>query len=159
VRAGDLDCARKRRAAPQSWQEMSSMKSKEYLIPPLSRLKKCQTGAKALGLSRSAMYRRRKNTDWNEATVYERRISSSRWLAGLPGSLIALILLWTGIFLRGVLDAGLSHVLSGWDRLFAGVPGCLLPATLSNLLAALREEDFSLRARGARSETHGEVDH
>src|SRR5436309_3319487 len=91
---------------------------------------------------------------------FERRIQLLSVAAGLPGSLIALILLWTGdyssrtawtltIFL---VLFWLSFAMSFRHRVVFSVQ------TLSNLLAALREEDFSIRARGARyNDALGEV--
>src|SRR5271154_6557769 len=92
--------------------------------------------------------------------TYERRIQLLALAAGLPGSAIALILLWTGDYTSrtawtlGILIVilWLGFVLSLQHRVVFSLQ------TLSNLLAALREEDFSLRARGARSDdAMGEV--
>src|ERR1700724_90239 len=91
---------------------------------------------------------------------YERRIQLLAVAAGLPGSLIALILLWTGdyssrtIWTLGLLIVGLwlGFAFSVCHRVVFSLQ------TLSNLLAAMREEDFSVRARGAsRDDAMGEV--
>jgi nitrogen fixation/metabolism regulation signal transduction histidine kinase len=91
---------------------------------------------------------------------YERRIQLLAVAAGLPGSAIALILLWTGdyssrtIWTLGLLIVGLwlGFALSVRHRVVFSLQ------TLSNLLAAMREEDFSVRARGAsRDDAMGEV--
>lgn len=91
---------------------------------------------------------------------YERRIQLLALAAGFPGSAIALILLWTGHFSSGavwtltffIVSLWLGFAFSLWHRVVFSLQ------TLSNLLAALREEDFSLRARGARSDdAMGEV--
>ena len=91
---------------------------------------------------------------------YEHRIQLLAVAAGLPGSVIALILLWTGdyssrtIWTLGLLIIGLwlGFAFSVRHRVVFSLQ------TLSNLLAAMREEDFSVRARGAsRDDAMGEV--
>jgi two-component system nitrogen regulation sensor histidine kinase NtrY len=92
--------------------------------------------------------------------TYERRIQLLALAAGLPGSLIALILLWTGTYSSGaawtltflIVSLWLGFALSTRHRVVFSLQ------TLSNLLAAMREEDFSIRARGARpDDAMGEV--
>ena len=91
---------------------------------------------------------------------YEHRILLLAVSAGLPGSLIAMILLWTGdyasrtIWTLGLLIVGLwlGFAVSVRHRVAFSLQ------TVSNLLAAMREEDFSVRARGARrDDAMGEV--
>jgi two-component system nitrogen regulation sensor histidine kinase NtrY len=91
---------------------------------------------------------------------YEHRIQILAVAAGLPGSAIALILLWAGdyssrtIWTLGILIVGLwlGFAISVRHRVTFSLQ------TLSNLLAAMREEDFSVRARGAnRDDAMGEV--
>jgi two-component system, NtrC family, nitrogen regulation sensor histidine kinase NtrY len=91
---------------------------------------------------------------------YEHRVLLLALAAGLPGSAIALILLWTGdyssrtIWTLGLLIVGLwmGFAFSVRNRVAFSLQ------TLSNLLAAMREEDFSVRARGARRDSAmGEV--
>jgi two-component system nitrogen regulation sensor histidine kinase NtrY len=91
---------------------------------------------------------------------YERRIQLLALAAGLPGSFIALILLWTGLYSSGaawtltflILSLWLGFALSLRHRVVFSLQ------TLSNLLAAMREEDFSIRGRGARpDDAMGEV--
>ncbi len=91
---------------------------------------------------------------------YERRIQLLAVAAGLPGSAIALMLLWTGdyssrtIWTLGLLIVGLwlGFAISVRHRVVFSLQ------TVSNLLAAMREEDFSVRARGARrDDAMGEV--
>src|SRR5207249_3271390 len=72
--------------------------------------------------------------------------------AGLAGSLVALILLWTGDFTLKV-QWTLTTFLGLWwlGYAFHLRNRVVMPLqTLSNLQAALREGDFSIRARGAR---------
>ena len=92
--------------------------------------------------------------------LYERRILLLALAAGLAGTFLALVLLWTGDFsanLRWTLTivvtvAWLSFSFSAQSRVTFPL------RTLSNLLAALREGDFSIRARGAnREDALGEV--
>jgi two-component system, NtrC family, nitrogen regulation sensor histidine kinase NtrY len=92
--------------------------------------------------------------------TYERRIQLLALAAGLPGSAVALILLWTGDYSSrtawtlGLLIVGmwLGFALSLRQRVVFSLQ------TLSNLLAALREEDFSVRGRDARrDDAMGEV--
>jgi len=91
---------------------------------------------------------------------YERRIQLLALAAGLPGSAIALILLWTGDFSSRT-DWTLTLLIAGlWVGFAASVRHRVAFSlqTLSNLLAAMREEDFSVRARGARrDDAMGEV--
>ncbi len=91
---------------------------------------------------------------------YERRLQLLALAAGFPGSLIALLLLWTGNYSSStawtltllIVCFWLGFALSLRHRVVFSLQ------TLSNLLAALREEDFSVRARGAsREDAMGEV--
>jgi PAS domain-containing protein len=82
---------------------------------------------------------------------YERRIFLLAMMAGLPGSAVALILLWTKIQDPKV-QWTLTVLIVGCWLGFAGAvrERVVFPLrTLSNLLAALQEGDFSVRARGA----------
>ncbi|HEY2462344.1 MAG TPA: ATP-binding protein [Candidatus Acidoferrum sp.] len=92
--------------------------------------------------------------------TYERRIQLLALAAGLPGSAIALILLWTSDYSSRtswtltlfIVTLWLGFALSLRHRVVFSLQ------TLSNLLAALREEDFSVRGRDARrDDAMGEV--
>jgi nitrogen fixation/metabolism regulation signal transduction histidine kinase len=92
--------------------------------------------------------------------TYERRIQLLALAAGVPGSVIALILLWTGSFSSSTVWTLTFLIVSLWLGFAFSLTHRVVFSlqTLSNLLAALREEDFSLRARGARSDdAMGEV--
>jgi two-component system nitrogen regulation sensor histidine kinase NtrY len=92
--------------------------------------------------------------------TYERRIQLLALAAGLPGSLIALILLWTGNFSSGSFWTLAFLIVTLWMGFAFSLRNRVVFSlqTLSNLLAAMREEDFSLRARGARTDdAMGEV--
>jgi two-component system nitrogen regulation sensor histidine kinase NtrY len=92
--------------------------------------------------------------------TYERRIQLLALAAGFPGSLLALILLWTGTFSSSTVWTLTFLIFSLWLGFALSLQHRVVFSlqTLSNLLAALREEDFSLRARGARSDgAMGEV--
>jgi two-component system, NtrC family, nitrogen regulation sensor histidine kinase NtrY len=84
--------------------------------------------------------------------THDRRIWLMALGAGLPGTSIALILLWRGDFSAKV-QWTLTLLVVGlwWGVSVALRDRVVYPLqTLSNLLAALREEDFSIRARGQR---------
>jgi nitrogen fixation/metabolism regulation signal transduction histidine kinase len=74
--------------------------------------------------------------------------------AGLPASVVALVLLWTGSFdprTQWTLTAILT--LAWWGCAAAVRERVASPLrTLSNLLEAMREGDYSIRARGGRRE-------
>jgi two-component system, NtrC family, nitrogen regulation sensor histidine kinase NtrY len=83
---------------------------------------------------------------------YDRRILLLTIAAGLPGTAVALLLLWTGGYsTQTIVTAGL--VLGVLWALAASSlrHRIVFPLhTMANLLEALRENDFSFRARGAR---------
>src|SRR6266852_2331874 len=92
--------------------------------------------------------------------AYERRIQLLALAAGFPGSLIAMILLWHGNYSSGTVWTLAFLIFSLWLGFAFSLRHRVVFSlqTLSNLLAALREEDFSLRARGGRSDdAMGEV--
>ncbi|MGH9748175.1 MAG: sensor histidine kinase [Candidatus Acidiferrales bacterium] len=86
--------------------------------------------------------------------LYERRILLLALSAGLGSTIVALILLWTGGYsakLQWTLTV--LMVLTWLSFAFTAQNRVVFPLrTLSNLLAALREGDFSIRARGANHE-------
>ncbi len=80
--------------------------------------------------------------------------------AGLPGTAIALILLWGGDFSSKVQWTLTLFVVGLWWGVSVALRDRVVYPlqTLSNLLAALREQDFSIRARGQRrNDPLGEV--
>jgi PAS domain S-box-containing protein len=83
---------------------------------------------------------------------FDQRILLLALSAGLPAALVALILLWTGDYtpkVQWTLSVLIITFCLGFA--FALRERVVLPLqTLSNLLAALGEGDFSIRARGAR---------
>jgi len=89
-----------------------------------------------------------------QPSAFERRILLLSLLAGTPGGAVALALLWTGDYsdrLRWTLTvlvvaAWLGVTLALRERVVRPLQ------TISNMLAALREGDFSIRARGARED-------
>jgi hypothetical protein len=84
--------------------------------------------------------------------TYERRIQLLALAAGLPGSAVALILLWSGDYTsRTAWTLGLL-IVSLWLGFALSIRHRVVFSlqTLSNLLAALREEDFSVRGRDAQ---------
>ncbi len=92
--------------------------------------------------------------------TYERRLQLLALAAGLPGSLVALILLWTGGYSNSTAWTLTVLIVAFWLGFALSLRHRVVFSlqTLSNLLAALREEDFSVRARGAgREDAMGEV--
>jgi nitrogen fixation/metabolism regulation signal transduction histidine kinase len=93
-------------------------------------------------------------------TRHDRRILVMALAAGFPAVLVALILLWSGPY-PARLQWTLTVVIVGfWFGFSHAVQErVVFPLqTLSNLLAALREGDFSIRARGAaRDDALGEA--
>ncbi|HUU12775.1 MAG TPA: ATP-binding protein [Terriglobia bacterium] len=91
---------------------------------------------------------------------HERRVLTLALLAGLPGSLLAFILLWVGDYSSRTQVTLGALVVGTWLAFaFAVRHRVVFPLrTISNLLGALREGDFSVRARGARrDDALGEV--
>lgn len=80
---------------------------------------------------------------------FERRINLLALAAGLPGSLLAGVLLWTGDFSTKTQWTLTIFVVLCWVGFAAAVrERVVFPLrTFSNLLAALREGDFSFRMR------------
>ena len=85
---------------------------------------------------------------------YERRILLYALAAGLPGTLVSALLLFLGDYSAKVAWTLLLLIGSFWlGFAFAVRRRVVYPLqTVSNLLAAIREEDFSIRARGTRGE-------
>jgi nitrogen fixation/metabolism regulation signal transduction histidine kinase len=91
---------------------------------------------------------------------YESRLALLALVGGLPALACALILLWTGGYSARVRwTLALVVTLVWWACAHALRERARRPLlTLSNLLAALREEDFSIRAQSARpDDALGEV--
>jgi two-component system nitrogen regulation sensor histidine kinase NtrY len=82
---------------------------------------------------------------------FDQRILLLALAAGFPAAVVALILLWTGDYTPKVQWTLTVFVIGVWTGCsFSVRQRVVLPLqTLSNLLAALRESDFSIRARGA----------
>jgi len=91
---------------------------------------------------------------------YEWRIQLLALAAGLPGSAIAILLLWFGPYSSQTAWTLTFVIAVAWLGFAASLRHRVVFSlqTLSNLLAAMREEDFSLRGRGARADdAMGEV--
>ena len=85
--------------------------------------------------------------------THDSRLLLMTLAAGLPGGIVALILLWLGDY-GWVLRTTLSVLIVGvWAGVaFAVRDRIVRPLqTISNVLSALREDDFSIRARGANA--------
>jgi PAS domain S-box-containing protein len=91
--------------------------------------------------------------------THDRRILLMAFAAGVPAVATALILLWTGGYTPKV-QWTLSVIILGvfFGFVLALRERVVYPLqTVSNLLAALREDDFSIRARVDASDALGEV--
>jgi two-component system, NtrC family, nitrogen regulation sensor histidine kinase NtrY len=86
---------------------------------------------------------------WWERLGYERRILLLTLLAGLPGVVVALALLWRGPYAPRWQVTLTLLVVTGWGGFSLAVRERVRRPlqTLANMLAALRQGDFSIRAR------------
>jgi len=85
--------------------------------------------------------------------THDRRVLLLVLLSGLPATVVALVLTWHMEWTSPSKWTLAGILLAGWMGFaFATRERVIRPLqTLSNLLAALREEDFSVRGRGART--------
>ncbi|MEJ2679686.1 MAG: ATP-binding protein, partial [Gemmatimonadota bacterium] len=83
---------------------------------------------------------------------HEQRVLALAIFVGLPGSVVALVLLWMGGFSPRWQWTLTLLIVGGWLGSAAVLREWVVRPlqTLSNLLGALREGDFSIRARDAR---------
>src|SRR5438270_9588527 len=91
---------------------------------------------------------------------HERRLLGFTLLSGLAGSLIALIMLWNHEYTAKVQWTLTVLIVCCWLGFAFSLRERVVRhlQTVSNLLAALREGDYSIRARGARhDDALGEV--
>jgi len=91
---------------------------------------------------------------------FERRVLLMALMAGVPGTVISVALLWWGDYSAKVQWTLLMFIVCWWlGFVFALQRRVVQPLqTLSNLLAALHEGDYSIRARGAtRGDALGDV--
>src|SRR5213596_2763441 len=82
---------------------------------------------------------------------HERRVLWLALLTGVPGLVLAFALLWSGDFAPRTQWTLTAIVLIAWLALAATLREQVIRPlqTISNMLAALRERDFSMRARGS----------
>jgi nitrogen fixation/metabolism regulation signal transduction histidine kinase len=91
---------------------------------------------------------------------FEQRLFWIALLAGLPGSVTALVMLWTGAYAARVQWTLTVFIVGFLLSCVGALRGRVVRhlQTLSNLLAALREGDYSIRARGSsHDDALGEV--
>lgn len=91
---------------------------------------------------------------------FESRLTLIALLAGFPALVVALLLLWLGDYTAKLQwTLGVLMIVFWWGCAFVLRERVIRPLqTLSNLLSALREEDFSIRARSSRpDDALGEV--
>jgi nitrogen fixation/metabolism regulation signal transduction histidine kinase len=83
---------------------------------------------------------------------YDRRIVLLTIAAGLPGAVATMVLLWAGDYSAPTIAAVGAAVLVLWGIAASSIRHRIVfpLQTMANLLEALRESDFSFRARGAR---------
>jgi nitrogen fixation/metabolism regulation signal transduction histidine kinase len=91
--------------------------------------------------------------------THDRRILLMAFAGGVPAVMTSLALLWTGDYTPKVQWTLSVFILAVWfGFVFALRDHVIHPLqTISNLLAALREDDFSIRARVDASDALGEV--
>lgn len=85
---------------------------------------------------------------------HEAQVLRLSFLTGLPGTLVGMVLLWTGDHAARTQWTLTLFVAVGWLAFALALREKVIRPlqTLSNLLGALREGDFSLRARSARTD-------
>lgn len=85
---------------------------------------------------------------------YQTRILLLALLAGSPGTAVGLVLLWSGPYAARTLWTFTLLIVVVWIGASLALRERVVRPlqTLSNLLGALREGDFSIRARGARGD-------
>jgi nitrogen fixation/metabolism regulation signal transduction histidine kinase len=86
--------------------------------------------------------------------THDERVLGLALLAALPGAVVSLILLWTGDFSAKVQWTLSLLIVGTWLGAAVALRERVVRPlqTLANLLAALREGDFTIRARHARTE-------
>lgn len=82
---------------------------------------------------------------------FERRVLVLALTVGLPGSILAIVLLWTGDFSLAMRAALTLILFIVWVSIAYMLRAYVVHPlrTIANMAAALREGDFSVRARGA----------
>lgn len=85
---------------------------------------------------------------------FDKRVWLMAFFTGLPGALVALVMLWTGDYTPKVQWTLTVFILSFWlGFAYALRERVVMPLqTLSNLLAALREGDYSIRGRSVNKD-------
>lgn len=81
--------------------------------------------------------------------TFDRRVQLLALGAGFPAAVAALVLIWTGSYSQNIQWTVTVAVLASWLGFATAVRGRVVTTfqTVANLLAALRERDFSIRAR------------
>jgi PAS domain S-box-containing protein len=84
--------------------------------------------------------------------AYERRIYWTVLLAGFPAVLVSMVLLWVGAYAPRTKWTLTLLIFGFWFAVAFAVRERVVRSlqTLANLISALREGDYSIRARGAR---------
>jgi len=92
-------------------------------------------------------YRAKRNVQFRLS--HDRRLFMMALVAGLPGVIVSLALLWTGSFTPRVQWTLTALIVSVWLGFVSEIRQRIVFSlqTLSNILAALREGDYSIRGR------------
>ena len=87
--------------------------------------------------------------------VHERRVQMLAMAAGFPGVLTSMIILYTGDYPAKVQWTLGLFIIGGWLGFASAARERVASPlrTLANLLEAMREGDYSIRARGAQMKT------
>ena len=145
------------RVAPAAGDVRDDLASVVTHADPIAHVEKVFAGRVPVAARFSNLFEGVTTNDFNDRPVCGfgapfRDVDAGLIFFGLPGSALGLYLLWTGDFTPKV-QWTLTLVVTLWwiAFAFAARERVVRPLqTLSNLVAALSEGDFSIRARGAR---------
>ncbi len=92
----------------------------------------------------------RRMSGWWERVPHDYRIVLLALLGALPGTVVALFFLWTSAYSDGIRWTVTVVLFGSWAGFTLAIRSRVVRPlqTLSNMLAALREGDFSIRVRG-----------
>ncbi len=111
-------------------------------------------------MAAQALASRRMMSKRRASLSHESRVLLTALMTGLPGAVVALVLLWSGDYSVKLQVTLALLVLASWLGFALMLKNRVSRPlqTIANLLAALREGDYSIRARGAtRVDALGEV--
>jgi two-component system, NtrC family, nitrogen regulation sensor histidine kinase NtrY len=96
---------------------------------------------------------RKKNNKQQSSLSFERRLLLSVLATGLPGGILSFILLWTNSYSLDHKIEGTAFSILFWFALAFAARNRVVNSVrvLSNVIASLKEDDFSFRASRALS--------